>query len=84
MITQLICHFHLDMAKIDKQFGIRFEEYFARELDELRNMETDGLVSIDNRRITVNPAGHLLIRNVCMPFDKYLRATKEQRFSKVI
>jgi hypothetical protein len=26
----------------------------------------------------------LLIRNICMVFDAYLRAQKEQRFSRVI
>jgi oxygen-independent coproporphyrinogen-3 oxidase len=32
----------------------------------------------------VRPAGKLLIRNICMVFDTYLRASQKQRFSKVI
>ena len=84
VITQLICHFGLDMKKIDKQFNITFEDYFKTELEELATMQNDGLVKIQNRGIEVQPAGHLLIRNVCMVFDDHLRQSKEQRFSKVI
>jgi oxygen-independent coproporphyrinogen-3 oxidase len=48
-------------------------------------MADDGLISLDNNNvIDVKPAGRLLIRNVCMVFDKYLRLAGEQRFSKVI
>ncbi len=85
VITQIICNFSLRPAEIEKQFGINFEEYFVAELKELRVMADDGLISLDeNNVIDVEPAGRLLIRNVCMVFDKYLRQNSEQRFSKVI
>lgn len=32
VIKQLICHFDLDMAKMDEKLGIKFEEYFAEDL----------------------------------------------------
>jgi len=38
----------------------------------------------NNQRIEILPAGKLLVRNICMTFDAYLRQNKEQRFSKVI
>ncbi|MDH4274256.1 MAG: oxygen-independent coproporphyrinogen III oxidase [Gammaproteobacteria bacterium] len=84
VITQLICHFELNYAKINAQFGIAFNDYFAAEREELRILETDGLIRLDERGIYVLPAGRLLIRNVCMVFDRYLREQKGQRFSKVI
>jgi len=83
-ITQLICHFELDMPAIAKQYGIDFTSYFAAELRELRDMADDGLITLDNETIRVLPAGRLLIRNVCMVFDRYLRESTTQRFSKVI
>ena len=83
VITQLVCHFELDMASIDAQFNIEFENYFADAINALTEMQQDKLVSIQNRRIEVQPAGHLLIRNICMVFDKYLQQST-QRFSKVI
>ncbi|HED40278.1 MAG TPA: oxygen-independent coproporphyrinogen III oxidase [Chromatiales bacterium] len=84
VITRLICQFELDMGAIAQQFNIDFSEYFAPEMEEIRQIESDGLLTIDGDRIRVLPAGRLLIRNVCMVFDKYLRKQTEQRFSKVI
>lgn len=83
VITQLICHFDLNFAKIEKQFNIKFAEYFASELVNLKTMQLDGLLNLNSERITVLSAGRLLIRNICMVFDKYL-ALKQQQFSKVI
>lgn len=84
VITQLICHFELEKSAIEQSHGIVFDEYFASELAELKAMEQDGLLRIEEGAIRVQPAGKLLIRNVCMTFDKYLRARAAQRFSKVI
>ena len=84
VITQLICHFTLDFAAVERAYGIRFADYFAAELTELNVMQQDGLIEMDAESIRVQPAGKLLIRNICMLFDRYLRAKQEQRYSKVI
>jgi len=42
------------------------------------------LLTLSGTGIRVLPPGRLLIRNICMVFDRYLRAQKQQRFSKVI
>ena len=85
VITQLICNFVLDTQVIDRTWGIRFDQYFADELRRLGDMAQDGLLSIDGPRIEVLPAGRLLIRNICMVFDRYLADSAQQgRFSKVI
>jgi len=83
VITQLICHFELDFSKIEKQFAIVFADYFKAELNNLQPMQTDGLLTLTEQGIQVQTAGRLLIRNICMVFDKYL-AQKQQQFSKVI
>jgi oxygen-independent coproporphyrinogen-3 oxidase len=59
-------------------------DYFATELEDLAEMERDGLLSLDERGIRVLGAGKLLIRNICMVFDRYLREKQEQRYSRVI
>jgi oxygen-independent coproporphyrinogen-3 oxidase len=85
VINELICHFRLDFAVIERDFSIRFGDYFATELDELAAMERDGLLALDGEGIRVHPAGRLLIRNICMVFDRYLRARQPgQTFSRVI
>lgn len=84
VITQLICHFDLDKSKIEKSYNITFNDYFSDELEELQSMQQDGLLVLSPGRILVEPKGKLLIRNICMVFDAYLRKTSNQRFSKVI
>ena len=83
VITQLICHFDLTFHKIEREFNIVFADYFATEMENLRIMQDDGLLSLNADGIKVKPAGRLLIRNICMVFDKYL-ALKQQQFSRVI
>ncbi len=83
VITQLICHFDLDFRAIAAEFAIDFHAYFASELEALIPMQQDGLLSLTSTGIQVLPAGRLLIRNICMVFDRYL-VQKAQQFSKVI
>ncbi|MDH5601885.1 MAG: oxygen-independent coproporphyrinogen III oxidase, partial [Gammaproteobacteria bacterium] len=84
VITQLICHFELKFKDIEKEFSINFSDYFADELKQIKEMEADSLLVLANDEIRVLPEGKLLIRNICMVFDIYLKKSKEQRFSKVI
>jgi oxygen-independent coproporphyrinogen-3 oxidase len=84
VITRLICHFELDQASVEQAHGIVFKEYFANELQDLEGMQADGLLKLEGGRIEVQPAGKLLIRNICMVFDRYLREKQNQRFSRVI
>jgi oxygen-independent coproporphyrinogen III oxidase len=83
VITQLICHFQLLFNPIEQSHGIVFKEYFADEMTALEAMQTDGLLTMNSEGIEVKPAGRLLIRNICMVFDRYL-SQKQQKFSKVI
>ena len=85
VIMQLICHFELDYDDIETKHRVNFIEYFDNELQTLKVMEEDGLLDLDVDRIIVSPRGRLLIRNICMVFDKYLRQSQvEQVFSRVI
>ncbi len=84
VINQLICNFVLNFAEIEQKFNICFADYFKVELEELASMRDDGLLELDAEKITVSSSGKLLIRNICMVFDIYLRNKTEQRFSKVI
>ncbi len=85
VITQLICNFVLNMDQVGDTWDIEFDAYFADELTRLGAMVQDGLLAIDGSTISVLPAGRLLIRNICMVFDRYLGADGQTtRFSKVI
>ena len=82
VIQQLICNNTLDTGRIDSEFGIDFDSYFATELEQLKLMVQDGLVRIGDHRLHVTPKGRLLIRNVCKVFDHY-RLEQEEKFSKM-
>jgi oxygen-independent coproporphyrinogen III oxidase len=84
VITRLICNFELEFGAIDAAFGINFEGYFADSLAALERFAEDGLLEYGDRRLRVLPRGRLLIRDICMQFDRYLKGAGEQRFSKVI
>ncbi len=87
VIMQLICHFELDMARFEQDYGFAFSDYFADELLALMPMIDDGLLRLAQQRLVVTPKGRLLIRNICMVFDRYLRVDtgdSQPRFSKAI
>lgn len=74
VIQHLVCHFKLDTQALAKSRGINFSKYFAGELERLKEMEEDGLVAVDQRYIVVLEPGRLLVRNICMIFDRYQSA----------
>ena len=85
VIKQLICHFHLDKKPIEQLYHIKFDDYFADDLKLLAPLAQDGLVIINQDSIVVQPKGHLLIRNICMCFDIYMRRlVRQHQFSRVI
>lgn len=85
VIKQLICNFKLDKRTIEQQFGVPFHQYFKHDLALLQTFIDDQLVVVDDQYIEVTLRGRLLIRNICMCFDKYLRQrARQQQFSRVI
>ena len=85
IIQALMCHFELSIESIEIAHLIKFSDYFADELEDLRAMEAAGLVQVSDEWISVLPPGRLLVRGIAMLFDRYLRADRERaRYSKVI
>jgi len=85
IIQMLMCNFELSVQAIEQAYPIAFGEYFAPELEQLASLERDGLVTVGPEWLTVNTRGRLLVRNVCMVFDKYLNsATAAAQHSKTV
>jgi oxygen-independent coproporphyrinogen-3 oxidase len=86
VIMTLLAQFELSVAKIENDHNISFFEYFSAEVDNLMPMAEDGMLEIDKNGmqtiIRVTDRGRLLIRCICMVFDKYLNGTI--KYSKVI
>lgn len=85
IIQALMCHFELSIESIEIAHLIDFKKYFAAELADLKELEQGGLVKVEDKWISVLPAGRMLVRAISMVFDKYLRADRQRtRYSKVI
>jgi len=77
VISTLMCDGEVDLAKLGTAHGVDGPTYFARELASLG--EHRELASYDAAAQTVRTTelGRLLVRNVCMVFDRYHRAATE-------
>ena len=85
VIKSLICQFSLDIRQTEQQWGIDFSDYFSEDLQLLSPFIRDGMVIREGDCLRVTARGRLLIRNICMCFDRYLRTTvRQQHFSRVI
>jgi oxygen-independent coproporphyrinogen-3 oxidase len=85
VIQKLMCQFELSVSAIEQAFPIVFRQYFAAELAQLAGLASDGLVSVNGDWISVSAKGRLLIRNVCMVFDRHLASRgAEPRYSKTV
>lgn len=73
VITRLLCHALLLKPEIEREFAVQFDDYFSNELEQLAAMQHDGLVELSPNEICVTPLGRIFIRNLAMPFDRYLR-----------
>ena len=84
IIVQLMCHFVLDIEMLEQKWSFNFASHFKEEIAELENLQKDGLLTLDQATLHILPAGRMLVRNVCMVFDHYLRNGNRGNFSKVI
>jgi len=78
LIQKLMCQFEVSIPALEQAFPIVFADYFAPELARLRQMQDDGLVTIGPDWLSVTMKGRLLIRNVCMVFDRYLAMARAE------
>lgn len=85
IISELMCHFRLDLRAIERLFNIEFEAYFEPEMQKLAPMVDDGLIETDSAEIRIRNPGRLLVRNICSVFDRYLNAPAvQEKYSKAI
>ncbi|MBI4715242.1 MAG: oxygen-independent coproporphyrinogen III oxidase [Nitrospirae bacterium] len=85
IITRLMCDFSLNKQDVEERFGIAFDSHFKTEMEALLPLAEDGLCTLTPEGIEVTDAGRLLIRNIVMVFDAYLRQPdREMRFSRTV
>ncbi len=65
VIEALLCDYQLDLRVIEARFGLAFRDYFAPVWPQLEQMAGDGLIELSATRLSVPPAGRLLVGAVC-------------------
>ncbi|AKG20150.1 oxygen-independent coproporphyrinogen III oxidase [Calothrix sp. 336/3] len=83
VIMCIMSHAKLHKQDIEEKYHINFDQYFARELNALKALEQDGLISLSPDDIYITDIGRLLVRNIAVIFDARMIA-KEQKFSRSI
>ncbi len=77
IIQRLMCNFELSIRSLEQAYPIKFDSYFRLELEALYELRAMGLLTIDSEWIEVTLKGRLLIRNVCMVFDRHLQQARQ-------
>ncbi|MDA1024327.1 MAG: coproporphyrinogen III oxidase, partial [Proteobacteria bacterium] len=79
VIEKLMCDLEADLGALAVQYGLR--ETFAPELEALKPMAADGLLTVTENRIRITEEGRSLMRTVAAVFDRYLKtgAAKHSR-----
>lgn len=85
IIQALTCNFRVSIESIEISYLLDFQRYFARELEGLEVMAEDGLVELLPDWVVVTPKGRLLVRAICMVFDRHLYDGRQRAsYSKVM
>ncbi|MBC5783145.1 oxygen-independent coproporphyrinogen III oxidase [Ramlibacter sp. USB13] len=85
VIMALMCQGQLVFESIELAWLLDFRQYFAAEMEQMKELQAQGLVAIDDTGIQVTAKGWFFVRAVAMQFDKYLQADRNRaRFSRII
>ena len=84
LINRLMCDGSVDLARLGSEYGLDPEVYFARELGSLSNLDELAVYDRGAHTIRTTPMGRLLVRNICMVFDRYHHDQEQNRFSSTI
>ena len=85
IISQLMCYGSIKIPEIEHQHRIQFRDYFRDTIPRIQALAHDGLIEYNTREIEVTASGRLLVRNICMAFDRYLQGSPAAtNYSRVI
>jgi oxygen-independent coproporphyrinogen-3 oxidase len=81
-----MCLLRLDLGEVQAQFGAQARADIAASLQAgLEELTADGLVTFDGQVLRVTPLGQILVRNVAMLFDAYLKKPDgAKKFSRTV
>lgn len=85
VIMALMCQGQVVFESIELAWLLDFRSYFAAEMEQMKALQEQGMVIVDDTGIQVTAQGWFFVRAVAMQFDKYLQADRNRaRFSRII
>ena len=86
VITELMCNEQIVWSNLGKILGMTSEEVKKQTTyndEQLRQFETDGIITLSDDKIQITPDGQLFIRNVAASFDPLIK-DGQTNFSKPV
>jgi oxygen-independent coproporphyrinogen-3 oxidase len=85
VIMAIMCQGKLSFESIEAAHSIEFQSYFSAEMEALKKLADQGLVTVGESGLDVTATGWFFVRAVAMVFDRYLQGDRSRaRFSKII
>ena len=86
VINRVMCLLRLDLREVEEKFGKASRDAIESDLrGGVKELQDDGLVTFDGSLLRVTPLGQLLVRNVAMLFDAYLKkGASRTQFSRTV
>lgn len=72
VIKTIRTYFKISVLSVEETYSIKFFEYFASEIQRLREFESDGLVSLSNDMLTLTEAGKHFANLIGSVFDSFI------------
>lgn len=83
IIDEIMCYLNVNLNKFITEFNLK-DNYFDQELSDLRTLESEGLIKIYNKKITINPKTPQISRVTASFFDQYFDNSSNNKHSKAI
>ncbi|HIP15000.1 MAG TPA: oxygen-independent coproporphyrinogen III oxidase, partial [Sulfurimonas autotrophica] len=86
VIMELMSNFKLDIKRFEAIYGLEFRKYFEDALLDLQPFVEEELITMSDDCIVCSETGTLLIRNIAMSFDAYMKrhSGSDKTFSKTV
>ncbi|MNT01589.1 Oxygen-independent coproporphyrinogen-III oxidase [compost metagenome] len=74
-MERLACDLELDILALERRYGLNFQDYFPVAWRQLEAMSRAGLVELNERFISILPAGRAQVDSICQVFEQQVNGT---------
>jgi len=83
-INHLMCNLEVRIPKPEFDEDNETIQQLQKAMGELKRYEDEGLIIPDNDGYKISTVGQLFLRNIAMPFDRYLPKDSTTTFSRTV